>query len=124
MPGEQVLLELRFRQADHEAFVVCRDNDLAGEATVGFDAQGAIQHRFLVLVLGLYLAFPCRVDITVAGGAGTGATAVTDDAGNQVLDGVLHHALAHGGIDHVFFTVVFNVDNLGHDDQALVAVKG
>src|SRR5262249_52454017 len=85
---------LRFRHLDHDAVQRVAEDDLAGEAAVRADVDAAGEH-FAFLGAGWgQLSGPVFDDVAVAGGAGHGAAAFADDAGDQVVGGAAHGALA------------------------------
>src|SRR5690606_16977623 len=99
---------LRFRNTYGDAAECVRQRDLAAETTVRCRLDHAIEHACLDIRARLQPVEPAILDITVTGGAGTGAAAFGFDARDLVVAGGLHDGGAGGDIDNTSSAVELN----------------
>src|SRR5690606_15105820 len=85
-------LSLPARDVQHQTVESIAHLDLAAEAAGGFYLEGEIQHVLFHMRRRADDFGPRLIDIDMAGGAGAGAAAFADNAGNRV-----HHRGFHNG---------------------------
>src|SRR5215212_5074373 len=99
---------------DHEPVEVRANPDLAGEARIGPDVEGEVQH---VLLHGPRLPgrlAPLLRDVDVAGRAGASPPALGLDARDPVTDGGLHDRRAFLGLDGPCRALCIDKGDLDH----------
>ena len=75
----------------HDAVEIITHLDLAGQARIGLNVIGEVQHVLFHRVRRTCTVRPGVVHIDMARGAGAGAAAFGLDAGDHVLDGTFHN---------------------------------
>src|SRR5271169_39132 len=107
---------LTLRHADHQSVELLAHRDLARQARIEFTLGGKAQHARLLRPWHRSpgLVEPGRIDIDMAGGAGTLAAAIGVDAGHVVVDRTAHHRETDRHLHRMFGAVVYDVGYLGH----------
>ena len=107
-------LALAAWDVDDEAIQSVLDLDLAAEAALGADIEGEVEHVFFHHRWAADRLGPGVVDIDMAGGAGAGASAFRDNAGDAIHNGSFHHGGAELAFGFDAFAVLLDESNLGH----------